>query len=285
LAGHSRKSPGWWGWSYDLALTWALRLEGKTDQERFGGTTKSGEAPNELGWGLRTWDDWDFNKCDERFGDDWPGRIPAQLVAHTLFYFTKEGDLIFDPMAGGGVVPDACLAFGRKCRAYDLSTRESRPEIEAHHWKLDNMIWPDLKKAPDLIFFDPPYYDKKKDEYEGKASDGTLPISSLAKEDYLRFFEQFFTLAKEHTKKGTRLAFLNADWRDFQSTTALNEDETQAITMLDYADLLKVTDWKVTHIIDCPMSSQRFSSGVVSQMQKSRILGVVRRTLLIAKSI
>jgi len=29
----------------DLALAWALRLEGKTDQERF----------KALGWGLRTW--------------------------------------------------------------------------------------------------------------------------------------------------------------------------------------------------------------------------------------
>ena len=51
----------------DLALVWALRLEGKTDQEKF----------KELGWGLRTWDQWYFNECDERFGDDWPGRIPA----------------------------------------------------------------------------------------------------------------------------------------------------------------------------------------------------------------
>jgi DNA-binding XRE family transcriptional regulator len=44
----------------DLALAWALRLEGKTDQEKF----------KELGWGLRTWDQWNFNECDERFGDD-----------------------------------------------------------------------------------------------------------------------------------------------------------------------------------------------------------------------
>lgn len=83
--------------SMDLALAWALRLDGKTDQERF--------SKEELNWGLRTWDMWNFNDCDSRFGDDWPGRIPAQLVAHTLFYFTNQGDLVFDPMAGGGVVP------------------------------------------------------------------------------------------------------------------------------------------------------------------------------------
>jgi hypothetical protein len=35
----------------DLCLAWAIRLEGKTGQERF----------EELGWGLRTWDQWNFN--------------------------------------------------------------------------------------------------------------------------------------------------------------------------------------------------------------------------------
>ena len=51
----------------DLALAWALRLSGKTDQEKF----------KALNWGLRTWDQWNFNECNGRFGDDWPGRIPA----------------------------------------------------------------------------------------------------------------------------------------------------------------------------------------------------------------
>ncbi|OQY07605.1 MAG: hypothetical protein B6I22_02780 [Desulfobacteraceae bacterium 4572_123] len=65
-----------------------------------------------------------------RFGDDWPGCIPAQLIAHTLFYFTKPGDLVLDSMAGGGVVPDVCLAFERKYRAFDIAPSDSRPGIE-----------------------------------------------------------------------------------------------------------------------------------------------------------
>ena len=83
----------------DLALARAIRLQGKTDQEKF----------KELGWGLRTWDNWYFNDCDERFGDDWPGRIPAQLIAHTLFYYTKPRDLVLDP----SFCP---LGYGRRCR-------------------------------------------------------------------------------------------------------------------------------------------------------------------------
>jgi hypothetical protein len=141
-------------YNMDLPLVWALRLEGKTDQEKF----------KELGWGLRTWDQWNFNECDERFGDDWPGRIPAQLVAHTLFYFTKPGDLVLDPMAGGGVVSDVCLVFERKCQSFDLETPTNRPEIEYYHWDPQNGNWPTTKK-PDLIFFDPPYFDKKAEGY------------------------------------------------------------------------------------------------------------------------
>ena len=103
------------------AVAWALRLEGKSDQEKF----------KELGWGLRTWDHWNFNDCDKRLGEDWPGRIPAQLVAHTLYYFTEQNDLVFDPMGGGGVTADTCLAFNRRCWTLDMIDRpDKRPEIE-----------------------------------------------------------------------------------------------------------------------------------------------------------
>jgi len=181
-------------YNMDLALAWALLLEGKTDQEKF----------KALGWGLRTWDKWYFNQCDERFGDDWPGRIPAQLVAHTLFYFTKRGDPVLDPMAGGGVVSDVCLLFERKCRSFDLATSDTRPEIQYHHWDPKNGHWP-ITKKPQLVFFGPPYFDKKAGDYSSKS------ISSLTRQEYLKFFEGFLTLTKHHTQKTTRLAFLNAD--------------------------------------------------------------------------
>jgi hypothetical protein len=61
-----------------------LRLTGIHDRDKF----------KALDWGLRTWDQWQFNDCDDRFGSDWPGRIPAQLVAHTLYYFSRPGDRV-----------------------------------------------------------------------------------------------------------------------------------------------------------------------------------------------
>ena len=256
----------------DLPLAWALRLQGKTDQEKF----------KELGWGLRTWDQWNFNECDERFGDDWPGRIPAQLIAHTLFYFTRPRDLVLDPMAGGGVVTDVCLIFERKCQAFDLVSRENRPEIENHYWEPRKDTWPVTKK-PDLIFFDPPYYTKKKKAYEQKANKRTPSISSYTKQDYEKFFKDFFTLAHKQSKPTTSMAFLNADWRDFESTPASKEKPDKSITIFDYHRLLSKTGWEVTHRIECPLSSERLSGNQVQMMQNKRILGTVGRTLLIAK--
>ncbi len=258
-------------YNMDLPLAWALRLEGKTDQDKF----------KELGWGLRTWDQWNFNECDERFGDDWPGRIPAQLVAHTLFYFTHPGDLVLDPMTGGGVVSDVCMIFERKCRAFDMATRENRPEISYHYWDPGDLQWP-MARKPDLIFFDPPYFTKKEKEYREKAGEET-PLSSYTKEDYVQFLKGFFLLAHEQSKETTRMAFLNADWRDFQSTPASKEKPDRSITIFDYHRLLSETGWDTTHRIECPLSTERLTGNEVQKMQDRRILGTVGRTLLIAQ--
>jgi hypothetical protein len=245
-------------------------LQEKTDRERF----------KALNWGLRTWDNWNFNDVDKRFGDNWPGRIPAQLIAHTLFYFTKQNDLVLDPMAGGGVVPDTCLAFNRQCWSFDLSDRKStRPEIEPFLWDTEHPVWPlsQTRIKPDLIFFDPPYFKKMARQYsKGSISDFSRPM-------YLKFFKNIFSLMKKHSKHTTRIAFLNADFRDFQGTAALEESCKNSILMLDYMKLLEESGWEITHLIDCPLSSERFSGNMVNHMQKKRILGVVRRTLIMGR--
>jgi hypothetical protein len=249
-------------------FVWSIALEGKTDQERF----------KALNWGLKTWDHWHFNDLDQRFGNNWPGQIPAQLVAHTLFHFTREGDLVFDPMAGGGGA-DTCLAFGRKCWSFDLADRpETRPEIEPHHWDPDALAWPvNGNKKPDLIFFDPPYFNKMAHQYAKES------ISRFSRKEYLKFFRELFPIFRVRSKTHARIAFLNADWRDFQGVAAMEEDPDQGIFLSDYIGIMSRSGWKITHIIDCPMSTHRFKPNQVRRMQRNRILGVVRRSLIIGR--
>jgi hypothetical protein len=251
------------------SLVWALKLDGKNDAAKY----------QELQWGLRTWDNWYWTDCDKRFGDEWPGRIPAQLIAHILYFFSKENDLVFDPMAGGGVTADTCLAFNRRCWSFDMVDRpDERPEIEPYFWDINNLKWPvNGKTKPDLIIFDPPYFSKKAKEYDEES------ISSLTKKEYLDFLERFFRLAAENSKKNTRFAMINADWRDFQGTPAMDETRETSILMPDYYLLMEKAGWECRHIIYSPMSSERFQANVVAAMQKKRILGVTNRYVIVAK--
>jgi len=47
-------------YSWPEPLVWSVALEGKDDLQRF----------RELNWGLQSWDVWNFNDCDRRFGDE-----------------------------------------------------------------------------------------------------------------------------------------------------------------------------------------------------------------------
>jgi hypothetical protein len=255
------------GWTEPMV--WSLALEGKDDHVRF----------KELNWGLRTWDLWNWNDCDKRFGDNWPGRIPAQMIAHILYYFSDQNDLVFDPMAGGGVVADTCLAFNRKCWSFDMDDRpDTRPEIEPCFWDITNLKWPIKGKTkPDLIVFDPPYFKKQSNNYD---PDG---ISGMSKANYLKFLKSFFALAHLNAKKSTQMAFINADWRDFQNTPAQNESRVNSILINDYLWILNQSGWQETHIFQAPLSSERFKANVVSAMQKKKIIGVTSRYVIISK--
>ena len=50
---------------------------------------------------------------------------------------------------------------------------------------------------------------------------------------------------------------------------------------MDYIDLLKASGWQLTHIVDCPLPTQRFLPNMVSRMHKNRTPGVVRRSLIV----
>ncbi len=251
------------------SLVWALKMEGKNDIPKY----------RELQWGLRAWDYWYWTDCDRRFGDEWPGMIPSQLIAHILYYFSKPGDLVIDPMAGGGVTADTCLAFNRRCWSFDMVDRpDERPEIEHYFWDKDNLKWPvNGKTKPELIIFDPPYFSKKAKDYKEES------ISNLSKQDYMEFLENFFRLALENSKKGTRLVMINADWRDFQGTPALEEDEEAAILIIDYGILMRKAGWAVSHVMQAPMSSERFQGGTVAAMQNKKILGVTCRNVIVGR--
>lgn len=69
----------------------------------------------------------------------------------------------------------------------------------------------------------------------------------------------------------------------YQRPPLQRESPDGAVLIDDYLNLLKASGWKRTHIIQVPLSSERFQAHVVSAMQKKRILGVTSRYLIMAK--
>jgi hypothetical protein len=127
---------------------------------------------------LQLYDVWSFNNNAPEYGiDGYPGRIPGQVVENLLWYYTEVGDVVLDPMAGGGTTIDVCKAMGRRYLAYDL--RPVRTDIQPGDATQPLALPASLTQAhikPRLAFLDPPYWKQKRGEYEaGGLADDDLP--------------------------------------------------------------------------------------------------------------
>lgn len=238
-------------------LVEALLLQGLDDQERFA----------RLRIGLQPYDVWQFSDCDERFGLPYPGRIPGQLALHVLFFYTQPGDLVLDPMAGGGTMVDACAYLGRRCYAYDAHPHPDRFDIRFHDLR-DG--WPPRTREADLIFWDPPYFAKKDDAY------GERSISRLDRDAYLAFFREAFARLRATVKPTCRLALLMSDWDPEP------ESEREGIFIWHYAVLLQETGWRPVRKTTCPLSTQQVHPTFVTTFRQARRLARLDRWLLLA---
>jgi len=215
---------------------------------------------------LRTFDVWNFAFIDERYGVDCPGRIPYQIIANVLHYFTKEGDKVVDPMAGGGTLIDVCKEMKRNFYAYDLVKRREEIQIQ------------DLRKGfkeetqnCDLIFLDPPYWKKKEEAYTKDS------ISNLEKEEYLTFFKELIPKCKEILKPQGYIAFLMSNYIDY-------ENPQNSIFTADYYRIF--IDNKFIPIIEiqCPLSTQQYAGFDVVRAQKEKKILIISRSLYIFKN-
>ena len=217
-----------------------------------------------LGIKSQPYDVWHFSDCHDLMGDEYPGRIPGQLICHVLYFYTKPGDLVLDPMVGSGTTLDACLLMGRKARGYDTVETE-RIDIENHNLS-DG--WPDKAKKADLIFWDPPYFDKKDKEYNEHS------ISKLDHKSYLSFFSECLKELYKQTKLDAKLAFLMSDW---------NDENDDGIFVWDYAKIIESSGWKLIRQIQTPLSTQQVHPDIVNKFRESRKLARLNRYLLMAR--
>ncbi len=79
------------------------------------------------------------------------GATPSWIVWQLLTRYTRENDLLVDPMAGAGTTIDVARHLGRRALAYDLTPRRSDV------FRADARALPLEDGKADFVFIDPPY--------------------------------------------------------------------------------------------------------------------------------
>jgi len=228
-----------------------------------------------LGIKTQPYDVWKFQSCHDLMGDNHPGRIPGELIAHVLYFFTEPGQLVIDPMAGSGTTLDACLLMDRKCRGYDIDTRHERIDIEEKNLSEG---WPDKTQKADLVFWDPPYFDKMDSKNIGEEGYIENSISKLSPGEYLDWLFDKFQKLHNNTKKECQFAFLMSDW---DPENAKRHADSSGIFLWDYADKLRKAGWKIRRQIQCPLPTQQVHPDTVNKFRKSKLLAILNRYLLV----
>lgn len=131
---------------------------------------------------------WDFptqNYGDRPHGDNkYSGVTPAFVIWNLIQRYTKEGDLVVDPMCGSGTTIDVCKEENRNVMGFDIVPyRDDIKQADARKLSLEN------EKA-DFIFIDSPYSDNI------KYNDHPDNIGKISCENP-RFFEELEKVAKE----------------------------------------------------------------------------------------
>ena len=213
------------------------------------------------------YDVWSF-KHDRAFGIPHPGSIPPGIVAHTLHYFTSPGDLVVDPMAGGGTTLDVCESMGRRCLAYDISP--VRPEVIQQD--ILHGFSPEAMDC-DLVFCDPPYHTMLSRRY---AQDGASDVPLAA---WLEFLEVMARLSFAALRPGGRIAVLLANQTE--------KDLPAGQGYLDHAfygyNAVICAGFRPERRISCPMDGAYLPQHVRQARRDGRMLGQVRDLIVARK--
>jgi ParB-like chromosome segregation protein Spo0J len=213
------------------------------------------------------YDVWPF-RHDRAFGIRHPGSIPPAIVAHTLHYYTAPGNLVVDPMAGGGTTLDVCESMGRRCLAYDL--HPMRPDIKKHDVRTG---FPQEASECDLVFCDPPYHTMRARCY-GEGGVDAVPLPR-----WVAFLTHLARAALGALRPGGVVALLMANQTE--------KDLPAGWGYIDHGYLgyhaLLIAGFRPERRISCPMDGAYLPQHIQRARAEGRMLGQVRDLIVMRK--
>lgn len=201
---------------------------------------------------------WRFNSNDNRFGtDNYPGRIPGQIIQNLLYYYTDQWDLVVDPMAGGGTVIDVCKEMHRKVIGLDF--KPIRNDIGKNDITKG---YPQKCVGAKLIFIDAPYFKMKAAEY-AKGS-----VSDLNKEGFLKFFNKLGQDSFETVADGGYVAIIMQDFLPIYESIGM-----ESIFVADVVQYFTLNaPFETVMRIQVPLNSEQYSGQDVSRAKEAEYL-------------
>ncbi|HLX13366.1 MAG TPA: hypothetical protein VKS81_11190 [Bacteroidota bacterium] len=156
------------------------------------------------GFDLRERNVWTFETPDPRFGKpNFKGRLPGQIVANALYYFTKPGDRVIDPFAGSGTLGDIIDSLpyfsDRTYKMYDMNPIDER--IVRNNVVLTGI--PEESGSADYVFVDPPEEFTQKD-----TTTDFETTSGAAKADFVLKFRGVVRECARLLKSGGRASII-----------------------------------------------------------------------------
>lgn len=153
---------------------------------------------------------------------DWRGNWAPEVVRNLILRYSREGDILLDPMVGGGTTAVEAKILNRNIICSDVNNDALERTKESLKFKVENNSWQkvykrdarNLKKAPDgsidLILTHPPYVDII------KYSNGEIPEDLSNIHDIDKFVDEMEKVASELyriLKSGKYCAILMGDTR------------------------------------------------------------------------
>jgi hypothetical protein len=153
-----------------------------------------------FGFDLKERNVWTVDMPDPRFGKSgYKGRLPGQIVANALYYYTNPGAVVLDPMAGSGTTGDVIDSIpyfsGYRYKMYDLDPTDDR--IGRANILLTGI--PEQSGTFDYVFLDPPA------DFYPRGDDSDFSASA-AKADTMMKFKSLGRESARTLKQGGRLS-------------------------------------------------------------------------------
>lgn len=207
----------------------------------------------------------------------YPGQTPVDIIDNLIYYYSPEPVLepklqlgkVVDPMAGSGVVSEACKRMYRQYLMYDINPVREDVTIERNNI-LEGL--PEKARGADLVFFDPPYFSLMGDDYpENEFTEsyesfrGAIDISLKNINKILKVHGNLAIIMKPLNEK-----MVGGRWFD---------------TTFDIIQLAKKKDFELIKRISVPLSTQQFSASDVARAAELKVMLNTLRDITIFKKV